>query len=349
MPAQYVNFKHVRERADFERVAGHYGLTLDGTGDQRTALCCFHEEKTGSLKIHLGKKIFHCFGCGAKGNVLDFVTLREGGNPDDKGDLRKGALVLADICGIDPDPRARKGRSQKVAPAERKAAGAETAETVPQALAGERRAAERDEAKPGNAPLTFELKLDPTHPYLATRGISPETIEAFGVGYCGRGLMKGRIAIPIHNENGELLAYAGRWAEAQVPESTPRYLLPTGFEKQSVLFNLHRLPAMEERTEPVVIVESYWSAMRVHELGFPVVSAMGHSVSPMHCELLAARNVRSVVVLFDGDEAGEEGLAESLAVLSRSFYVHAPRVPDGFKPHKMRPDELRTLIERARK
>ena len=55
---------------------------LQGKGDQRSALCCFHEENTGSLKINLGKKIFNCFGCGAKGNILDFVTLKEGGDPE---------------------------------------------------------------------------------------------------------------------------------------------------------------------------------------------------------------------------------------------------------------------------
>ena len=116
-----------------------------------------------------------------------------------------------------------------------------------------------------NKPLSFRLQLDATHPYLATRGLKRETIEAFGIGYCGRGLMKGRIAIPIHNEKGELIAYAGRWADKEVPADTPRYLLPEGFGKQAILFNLHRAVARDH--DVMVIAESYWSVMKLDELG----------------------------------------------------------------------------------
>src|SRR4051794_30279891 len=119
MTAQRIDFKHVREQANFEAVASHYGLVLIGKGDQRTASCCFHKERTPSLKIHLGKKVFNCFGCGAKGNILDFVTRMEGGNPANSASLRKGAAMLASICSIDttavahsekkPEPKQRRG------------------------------------------------------------------------------------------------------------------------------------------------------------------------------------------------------------------------------------------------
>ena len=60
--------------------------------------------------------------------------------------------------------------------------------------------------------MSFSLKnLDPDHPYLTGRRFTKETIEAFGLGYCTKGPMKGRIAIPIRNDKGELVAYAGRW------------------------------------------------------------------------------------------------------------------------------------------
>ena len=162
----------------------------------------------------------------------------------------------------------------------------------------------------------------------------------------GVGLMKGRIAIPIHNEKAELVAYAGRWAEKEVPAETPRYLLPEGFGKQAILFNLHRAAA---RTHDVmVIAESYWSVMKLHELGFAAVSPMGHSVSAQHCALLKAFHVRKVLLLFDGDEAGAKGIAESVPLLSRSFAVYAPPVADGFKPHKLADAELADQIGQAR-
>ena len=61
-----------------------------------------------------------------------------------------------------------------------------------------------------NTPLTFALKLDPSHPYVEQRIESPAIVEHFGVGYCSRGSMKGRVCIPIHNVDGELVANAGR-------------------------------------------------------------------------------------------------------------------------------------------
>ena len=114
-----------------------------------------------------------------------------------------------------------------------------------------------------NPPLSFALKLDPAHPYLAERGLAAETVEAFGLGYCARGMMQGRICIPIHNEHGELVAYAGRWVgpDATIPEGKGRYELPPRFEKSRVLFNLHRI----DDPLHLVLVEGFFGAMRLHE------------------------------------------------------------------------------------
>jgi DNA primase len=334
MPSKRVDFKYLRANASFETVAAHYNLKLEGKGDQRSALCCFHDEDTPSLKIHLGKKIFHCFGCDAKGNVLDFVTLKEGGKPDNPKQLREGAFKLAEICGIDASGTAKRGESES------KPAPAKVTAPKPEPKLPTAKPAPLPNPSRGNKPLSFELKLDPQHAYLAER-VSKEAIETFGLGFCSRGIMKGRIAIPIHNEKGELIAYAGRWAEEELPKGTPKYLLPDGFEKQSVVFNLHRLP---KGAKEVVMVESYFSVFRLHELGTPVVSPMGHSVSEDQCKLLAACGVERVLVLFDGDEAGEQGIAESVPLLSRYFYVHSPKVSETFKPHSASDDQLAQIV-----
>jgi DNA primase len=123
--------------------------------------------------------------------------------------------------------------------------------------------------------------------------------------------------------------------------------LPEGFEKQAVLFNLNRIGPMESVIRPVIIVESYWSVMRLHALGYPIISPMGHLVSERQCELLASRKVEKVIVLFDGDEAGELGITESVPLLSRWFYVRAPQVPNAFKPHKASEAELEKLTARC--
>jgi DNA primase len=87
-----------------------------------------------------------------------------------------------------------------------------------------------------NRPLGFRLTVDAEHPYLSKRGIPPELVERFGLGFCAQGSMAGRIAIPIENAAGELVAYAGRWvgSEAELPEGEEKYKLPKGFQKSLV-------------------------------------------------------------------------------------------------------------------
>lgn len=86
------------------------------------------------------------------------------------------------------------------------------------------------ESEAPNKPLSFELKgIDPTHPYLAARGISQETAKRFGIGFFpGKGSMSGRIVIPIHNEKGQVVAYAGRSIKDEIE---PKYKFPAGFHK----------------------------------------------------------------------------------------------------------------------
>ena len=120
-----------------------------------------------------------------------------------------------------------------------------------------------------NPPLKFALKsLDPDHAYLKERGVTAETIAAFGIGMCiGKGIMAGRIAIPIHNEHGELVAYAGRWP-GEPPEGEGKYKLPAGFHKSLVLYNLHRAKALAKE-QGLVVVEGFFGAMKIAQSGFP--------------------------------------------------------------------------------
>lgn len=71
--------------------------------------------------------------------------------------------------------------------------------------------------EPANKPLTFELQLDASHPYLEERGLTKAQIKAYGLGVAKSGSMQGRLCFPIHNEDGELIAYSGRWVEDKLP------------------------------------------------------------------------------------------------------------------------------------
>jgi DNA primase len=180
-----------------------------------------------------------------------------------------------------------------------------------------------------NPPLRFVLKLDATHPYLATRGLAQETIAHFGLGFCSKGVMAGRIAIPIHDEHGQLVAYAGRWPKDEGwPQGEDKYKLPEGFHKGRVLFNLHRVLGAEH----LVVVEGYCSVLRLHALGFPAVALMGRSLSLQQEELLAQLGPDRLTLLLDADGPGRTATAEILPRLARRHFVRTPALPDGASP-----------------
>src|SRR5712692_6470703 len=123
MQQQYIDFAYVKAYASFERVIAGYNLKLLGQGAQRSLLCPFHRERKPSCKIDLERNIWHCFGCEAKGNVLEFVARLEG----DEDDLRAAALKIAEICGIaTATPRESAGASPA---AERRRKGARSQNT----------------------------------------------------------------------------------------------------------------------------------------------------------------------------------------------------------------------------
>lgn len=191
-----------------------------------------------------------------------------------------------------------------------------------------------------NPPLTFTLKLDPVHPYLAERALSAEIIAKFGLGFCSRGLMSGRICIPIHDGNGNLVAYAGRWPGEDPPAGEDRYKLPGKFQKSRVLFNLHSVTDARH----IVLVEGYWSVFRLHGMGIPVAGLMGWSVSAEQIALLRERGTEFVTLLLDGDDAGQAARERVLPALCDGFFVRAPVLPSGVKPDTLAEARLRELV-----
>lgn len=360
MSQTYIDFAFVKENASFERVLAHYNLTARGTGVQRSVLCPFHPDKKPSCRVELDKKIFHCFACEASGNILEFVARMEG----DADDLRASAAKIGDICEMALAPprtggkatgsRAPGGKRREGRGSGRKAQleKPRAAQSVPELKSAQPDSADKDaaaaltkadihgEAEPVNTPLTFQLKLAAEHPYLVERGVPAKVVAEFGLGYCSRGVMAGRICIPVHNAAGQLVAYAGRWPDEDVPEDQERYKLPKNFQKSRVLFNLHRVSDAEH----VVLVEGYWSVFRLHALGVPVAGLMGSSVSEEQLALLGERGTRYVTLLLDGDDAGRKARERALPALASAFFVRAPLLPDGEKPDTLGEAELLELV-----
>ncbi len=154
-------------------------------------------------------------------------------------------------------------------------------------------------------------------------------------------MMQGRICIPIHNEAGELVAYAGRWpGNAGWPAGEERYKLPPGFRKSHVLFNLNRVPDDDWH---VVLVEGFFSVFRLYAIDVPAVALMGCSLSDEQIELLARRTKR-ITVLTDGDAAGRAARAGIVPRLAERLDVYAPLLPEGSSPDTLDDDVLVGLI-----
>lgn len=331
MAGKRIDFAYIREHADIARVCSYYGIELQREGSrdgQHKAFCPFHNDQRPSLKVNTEKGAFNCFGCGEHGNVLDFVMKL------DQIELRPAAEKVADICDI-PTAGGSDRRRRSPAPLSREPAPP----TAPEPTEPE--CAPTDES-PANPPITFTLRLDTEPiPWLTQRGITADMSEAFGLGLATRGLLKGRIAIPIHNAAGALAAYCGRYPADEPPEDAPKYLLPKGFRKELEVFNLHRQP---RGAKVLVAVESYLSVIKLHCWGLPVVSFMGRSVSDAQRALLREWGVGRLVVLFDGDQPGREGAAAVAGALASDTWVRVATLSNGTKPHHLDEASIRELL-----
>ena len=334
--ATWVDFEEIKHMVSLEQVLRHYGLLdhMTRKGKRLSGLCPFHpDSKTKSFKADLEKNLWNCFGaCQTGGDVIDLVCFQEGFTSSDRtSNRRRAGLLLQERFGIAPQGTAPTARPKT----ERHVGGVNTSrqEDRGEETATERQGRTQDQtsaAEPDasvNIPLTFELKnLDPEHPYLVERGLTKETIETFGLGYFTgkRGVMQGRIVIPIHNERAELLAYVGRWpVEEGWPEGEEKYKMPPGFHKSLVLYNLHR--AKDYATEGLIVTEGFFSGVfALWQQGRKnVVAIMGSSLSEAQ-ERLIVQTVGPrgrVLLAFDDDAAGRKGMADAAARLAPQVFV----------------------------
>jgi DNA primase len=332
----WVNFRELREKLDVREVLLHYRIPINArNGVQHHGACPFptHEgqRRSASFSVNLDKGIFRCFGCGAQGNLIDLVCRLEHLDPAKPEDIRRTALILADRYGIaspkpTPTPKAQK---PKVPPAPGK--------TIV------------------NAPLDFALKgLDPDHPYLRERGFTRETIDHFELGYASRGLMQGRIAIPLRDADGKLVGYSGRIVDdSLITEENPKYRFPTArdhdgkrydFNKALFLYHGHSIP---NPTEDLILVSGFPSVWWLWQHGHPRTAAvMGSGFSAQQQGLVVGMVPRRgrVLVFTDGTKVGRYLAEEILRLVAPYRFCRWVELRDNRKPTDCQADELRNLL-----
>lgn len=346
-----LDFDALKSVADFGTVLTHYTalgeLSLSGTNMQSRQLslhCPFHDDTTPSLSVNRDKGVFNCHaaGCGCRGNVLDFVLAMEAmAGRLAKDELRQAAERLAAIVGFAVEARKTASEPRRASKRGKRAKPCPDAET---AVLGDPGAAEEVSGPEleANKPLSasflerFQATLAFDHPYLAERGLDPAMAAAWGIGFQSTGAWQNRVVIPITDAQGEILAYAGRWAlgDDALPDGEGKYKLPKAqhFNKKLALFNHQRV----RQARHVTLVEGYFGAIRLQRLGLPAVALMGNAISAEQVALLnALPRLVAVTVLLDGGAYNQATTDRVLGVIARhdpSFRVRALALPEGEQP-----------------
>ena len=316
-----VDFPHVRENADIVAVMAHYNVTLIGDGEQRKGQCPLHSDTRNSLSVNTAKNVFRCHSCGSSGNVIKFVQLVD----DERSNPRQAALQIAKLSEIPPRP----GGKVEGTPVVVKTDAAPAAPVEDDEEAGGE--AETDGVS-SNRPLTFKLQLTElraggesvANRFVEAHGLSYERLSELGIGMSERGSMKGRLAIPIHNASGELVAYCGRAVGRLEDADGEAYKFPPKFDRELELYGWHQAQDFQQ----IILVEDVMTVIKhadaaadYGQQGYGMVALMNAYISDAQIELLVQNKPR-VVVCVSGDLNREtQGMSIATYLASAGLWV----------------------------
>jgi DNA primase len=340
-PSSFID--DLKSHADIVQVVQERGVQLRRSGTAWKGLCPFHGEKTPSFQVNGEKGFFHCFGCGVGGDAIKFVELF------DKVTFPEAVRQLAGRAGLAvPEPDDSKedaeGRRDR-----------ESLLKAHEVAAGWFR---EQLATPAGTAARRQLK---------DRGLTAETIERIGAGYApaSRDALKvrllkdgfplplllrsglavqrdeatvldrfrNRLIIPIHRDNGAIVAFGGR---AMEDGQQPKYLNSPEtaiYVKGRTLYGLHLSKAAITRAKHAVMVEGYFDFAQAFQAGITnVVASSGTALTPAQAKLLK-RFASKVVLSFDPDAAGQGAAARSSELLvTEGFQVNVAMLPPGDDP-----------------
>ncbi|MGH9771185.1 MAG: DNA primase [Candidatus Acidiferrales bacterium] len=336
--------ERVKQQADIVRVIGEY-VRLRKTGQNFSGLCPFHQEKTPSFAVHPTRQIYHCFGCGAGGDVFKFVMELE------KLTFPEAVRAVAEKCGIsipkprDKSPEERQENQQRAALVEiNREAAAFFARQLHQGAEGKVAAAYlEDRGLDREAMVRFGLGLAPSGGDALLRHLKSKYPEKlldvsglFSRDQGGRPYdrFRRRIMFPIANESGKTIAFGGRAMGDDMPKYMNSPETPI-YSKSNVLYHLDRAKEALRQNDFGILVEGYMDAIAVARAGFTnVVASCGTSLAEPQSKLLS-RFTRRVVVNYDPDTAGQAATERSLTLLlEKEFDVRVLALPGGADPDK---------------
>ncbi len=341
-------------------------VVLKKTGANYSGLCPFHSERSPSFSVHEGKQLYHCYGCKAGGDLVDFVKNMHGLSfPEAIEDLAQRARIPLpkDWAGGDVgDPakaKLRDEKNEKIQTAfklNRFAAAFYHAQLAHQrhiaAYFRARGLQDQDLTRSfyiGAAPAGWDSLSRHLHDKKAPLPLAIELglirnsqPGAKGIGYFD--LFRSRAMFPILDTRGRVTAFGGR--SVPPPEGAPdsgsegaKYMNSPDsllFHKSKVVFGLFQAGKHIRDSDEVIVVEGYFDVMALHAAGFQnVVATCGTALTTDHLALLG-RFAKKVIILFDGDRAGQEATERAMEVgLDQGAILYSARLPDGLDPDEI--------------
>lgn len=296
-----INYEKIKKDLPIEIVLKEYGLIHDLKKSQYRLYgqCPIHKgDNLSAFHVDLEKNLWNCFTHCGGGSVIDLLMKIENVN-----------VYQAGLLG----------------------------EKLLQGVGAEKNTFVKEKPQTKNNPLGFRLNLNSDHPYLYERKIAKDTVRNFGIGYCSKGIMRNRIAIPIHDLENNLIAYCGR----VIDSSLPKYYFPKGFKKSEIVYNLNRIIKSDKKE--LVIVEGFFDVFRLYQAGIDSVAIMGSSISQNQKQQLESLD-KKLIIMFDGDMAGRKGMEKALDILKPNSNIRAIYLPNNLQPDDLKEEYLRGLI-----
>lgn len=364
----------IKERLNFAEIVGEF-VQLKRSGRNFVGLCPFHSEKSPSFFVRVEEASFHCFGCGKKGSVFQFIMEMRGFR------FPEAVRYLAKQVGVVlPEETSAQASSSDLTKTLQEIVLLacevfnEHLFHIPEG---------RDYLKHrgiddittrrfhlGFAPKSWDFLLPKVFERIEKRGVLKDITEEavrdhlvqVGLLKCkaeeGEGAQKRyydafreRLIFPITRSDGRPIAFGGRALGSE--PNTPKYINSSEsplYLKRKSLFGIFQALPEARRTRHVFLVEGYMDVISMNQLGITeVVATCGTAATPQHAEVLK-RFVDSVTVLFDGDAAGKKAAASCFpSFLNSGLDVEVVFLPEGEDPDSLArtrsANEFRKLVE----
>jgi DNA primase len=361
----------IKERARIVEVISDY-VSLKKSGKNYLGLCPFHSERTPSFTVNEEKGIFHCFGCGAGGNIFNFLMRANHLNfPEAVKELAKRYGVALPKRELSEEEKRRRSLKARLFEINEMAA-----EYYHQLLVSQKEGEEGRrylvkrgiseeiiaEHRLGFAPAAWDsLAL-----FLQDKGVPSNLAEDLGLiiprkeGMATGGRpsfydrFRRRVIFPIINEGGQVSGFGGRTidnATASSGQVPPKYMnSPESpiYSKGQMLYGLNVAKGSIREQGRALIVEGYMDLLSLHQEGIRnVVASLGTALTPAQVSLLG-RYTREAVLVFDADESGKKATQRSLELfLQEGVSARVVSLPSGFDPDSFIRQEKRAGFERV--